>query len=103
MTANQPIKLDLASEGVEIVKADGDRSGTKGHYHIFVDKDPTPAGEAIPPKPEDNSILHTADASIEVGPLAAGEHVLWVVLGDGAHYPFDPPVRARVTVTVTPV
>lgn len=101
VTANQPIKIDLSSEGVEIAKADGDRSGKKAHYHVFVDKEPTPAGEAIPPKPEDNTILHTADPSIEVGPLAPGEHVIWVVLGDGAHFPLDPPVRARVAVTVT--
>ncbi|MDQ4096549.1 MAG: DUF4399 domain-containing protein [Actinomycetota bacterium] len=100
--ANQPIKLDLTAEGVEIAKPDGDRSGTKAHYHVFVDREPTPAGEAIPPKPEDNTILHTADPSIDVGPLAPGEHVLWVVLGDGAHFPFDPPVRDRITVTVTP-
>ena len=100
--ANQPIKVDLSAEGVEIVKADGDRSEGKGHYHVFVDREPPPVGEAIPPQPADNSIVHTADSSIEVGPLAEGEHVIWVILGDGAHYPVDPPVRARVAVTVTP-
>lgn len=101
--ANQPIKVSFKAEGVEIAGPDGDRSGRKAHYHVFVDRDPTLSGEAIPLKPDDNSILHTANASIDVGPLSPGGHVLWVMLGDGAHYALAPRVLDRLSVTVTAV
>lgn len=99
--AGQPVRVDLKSEGVQITKADGDTSFRAGHYHIFVDRDPTPPGETVPPKPEDGSIIHTAESSVDLPPLAPGEHTIWVILGNGAHVAFDPPVREKLTITVT--
>lgn len=99
--AGQPVRLELSAEGVEIVRADGDTSFQRGHYHVFVDRDPTAPGETVPPAPPDGSILHTADASVQLPPLAPGEHTIWVVLGNGAHVASAPPVQDRLTVTVT--
>jgi hypothetical protein len=96
VAAGQPVTLELATEGVEIAPA---ASGSGAHFHVFVDTDPPAAGEAIPT--DDPAIIHTAETSVSVPDLAPGPHVIWVVLGDAGHVPLDPPVMARVTVTVT--
>ncbi len=92
--------VDLASEGVEIVKADGASSKESGHYHVLVDpKVPPVAGEVIAP-PEDGKIFHTFEESVTIEGLETGEHIIWVVLGDGLHEAFDPPVMDKRTITV---
>ena len=94
-------KIDLSAEGVEIVKANGDTSGKSGHYHVLVDPaSPPMAGEVIPPAVP-NKIIHTAESSATITGLAKGEHVIWVVLGNGAHKAFDPPVMDKLKVTVS--
>jgi hypothetical protein len=98
--AGQPVVVTVAVQGVKLVKADGDTSGTTGHVHLFIDRAPTPANESIP-KPADGSIIHTADTTINVPGLAKGEHTIWVVLGNGAHDPFLPPVMDKLTFTVS--
>lgn len=96
-----PLTVQLASEGVEIRKADGDRSGESGHYHVLVDPDAPPkAGDVFATEAE-SGVRHTPDSSIEITDLAKGEHTIWVVLGDGAHTAFDPPVMDKLTVTVS--
>jgi hypothetical protein len=97
-TAGSALTLEVKVEGVELVKADGDASGRTGHLHVFIDADAPAAGQPIPKGVE--GIIHTTDTTIEIAGLAAGEHTLLVVLGDGNHVPFDPPVRDRVVVTV---
>jgi len=42
------------------------------------------------PKPDDGSIIHTAESSVEIPNLAPGEHSFLIVLGDGVHRPIDP-------------
>jgi hypothetical protein len=98
--AGQPVAVTVQVQGVKLVKADGDTSGKTGHLHLFIDRDPTPANEAIP-KPADGSIIHTADTTVQVPGLAKGEHTIWVVLGNGAHDPWKPPVMDKLTVTVS--
>jgi hypothetical protein len=44
--------------------------------------------------------VHTADAFVEIPNLAPGEHVFYVVLGDGNHVVMNPLVADKVTVTV---
>ena len=95
--AGQPVTLAVKVEGLTLVKADGDRSGRSGHLHFFVDREPTPAGQPIP---VEAGIIHTAETTVEVPNLAAGEHTIWVVAGDGAHVPLDPKVMDKLTVTV---
>ena len=97
--AGQPVVVTVQVQGVQLIKANGDTSGKTGHLHLFIDREPTPANESIP-KPADGSIIHTADTSIPVPNLAKGDHTIWVVLGNGAHEPWNPPVMDKITFTV---
>ena len=97
----EDLEISLESEGVEIVAADDERSDESGHYHILVDpKQPPEAGEVVPPA-EANKVIHTPESSATVEGLEKGEHTIWVVLGDGKHYAFDPSVMDKLTVTVS--
>jgi len=93
----ESLSIDVAVEGVTLVKADGDTSGKTGHLHAFIDKEPT-AGMAIPVG--DPAIIHSATSPIVVPGLTAGEHTIWVVVGNGNHVAFTPLVADRITVTV---
>jgi hypothetical protein len=96
--AGKPVTVEIAVEGVRLVPAaDDPGTGGTGHLHLFIDRDPPPAGESIP---KEAGIIHTAETSVEVPDLAAGEHTIWVVLGDAKHVPYDPPVLDKVVVTV---
>lgn len=94
------LTVGLKAEGVEIVKADGERSEESGHFHVLVDPEAPPEAGAVIPAPEENKIVHTTEGEASIGGLESGDHTLWVVLGDGQHYAFDPPVMDKLTVTV---
>lgn len=96
--AGQPVVVTVAAEGFTLVKADGDTSGSSGHVHLFIDRDPTAAGQPIP---KEDGIIHSAETSISIPDLAPGEHTIWVVVGNGTHVPFGPLVMDKVVVTVT--
>jgi hypothetical protein len=99
VAAGAPLPIEAKVEGATLVKADGDTSGKSGHLHVFVDKDPAQfKGQPIPTG--DPAIIHSATSPIEVTGLTAGEHTIWVVLGNGSHVAFDPPVMDKLTVTV---
>jgi len=68
--------------GFTIVAADGDTSGTTGHYHVFVDRDPVAPGAVIP---TEEGIIHSTDNPVVVDGLEPGMHRFVVVLGDGLH------------------
>lgn len=96
--AGGTVTVRMTVEGVQLVKADQDPgTGGTGHLHLFVDRDPTPAGQAIP---KEAGIIHTTDLTVQIPGLAAGEHKIVVVVGDRSHVPLDPPVRATATVTI---
>lgn len=97
VAVGQPVVVTAKVEGLSLVKADGDTSGKTGHLHVFVDRDPTAAGQPIP---VEAGIIHSAATTIEVPGLAAGTHTLWVLAGDGTHTPIEPRVLDKVTVTV---
>ncbi len=97
-TAGQPVEITVKVEGLNIVAADGDTSGATGHLHVFIDRDPTPAGQPIP---VEAGIIHTTATTITVPDLTPGAHTLWVVAGDGLHQPLNPRVADKVTVTVS--
>ena len=94
------LTVGLKWEGVEIVKADGKRSKDTGHLHVIVDPKTTPEGGDAIGAPVENKVIHTTENEVVVSGLTKGEHTLWVVLGDGQHYAFDPPVMDKLTVTV---
>jgi hypothetical protein len=100
ITAGQPVVITAQVQGVQLVEANGDTSGTTGHLHVFVDRDPTPAGQAVPKGVP--GIIHSANTTIPLSGLTPGDHTVWVVLGNGAHVPFDPPVETKLTFTVPP-
>jgi hypothetical protein len=78
----------------------GDNFQNSGHHHLLIDvNDPLDPKEPIP---QDKSHLHfgagQTEARIELPP---GKHTLQLVLGDGAHYPFNPPIVSnKITVTI---
>ena len=96
----ETLEIELASEGVEIRTADGDRSGESGHYHVLVDPESPPEPKDVIPEASENEIVHTTEDSVEIEGLAKGAHTIWVVLGDGTHTAFDPVVMDKLTVTV---
>src|ERR1700733_5416748 len=78
----------------------GDNFQNSGHHHLLID-----VNEPIDPKEpiaQDKSHLHFAagqtEARVELPP---GKHTLQLVLGDAAHYPFNPPVVSdKITVRI---
>jgi len=78
----------------------GEDFPNSGHHHLLIDvKDPLDVNEPIP---QDKNHLHfgagQTEARLELPP---GKHTLQLVLGDGKHYPFSPPlVSEKITITV---
>jgi hypothetical protein len=78
----------------------GDSFQNSGHHHLLIDvSEPIDPNEPIP---QDKSHLHfgagQTEARIELPP---GKHTLQLVLGDSAHYPFNPPlVSEKLTVRI---
>ena len=100
LAAGAPLSIDVVAEGVTIVKADGDTTGKSGHLHALVDRKPSQyMGQPLPAN--DPGVIHSATSPIVVNGLTAGEHTIWIVLGNGTHIPFDPPVMDKITVTVS--
>lgn len=95
--AGNVVALDVVAEGIDVAPPDGDTSETTGHFHVFVDRDPVPVGEAIP---AEDGIVHAADTPIEVFGLATGQHRLVVVLGDGTHTRIHDDAVAELAFTV---
>jgi Domain of unknown function (DUF4399) len=78
----------------------GDSFQNSGHHHLLIDvNEPINPSEPIP---QDKSHLHfgagQTEARIELPP---GKHTLQLVLGDAAHYPFNPPlVSDKITIRI---
>jgi hypothetical protein len=55
-----------------------------GHLHLFIDREPTPAGQVIPNEP---GIVHLGQAQTEhlLENLNPGEHVVIAALADYLH------------------
>lgn len=114
--AKQPVTVEVTVEGVTIVAAPppaapaatgsttppstapaAPAAGPTGHFAVFVDRDPTDAGMAVPTQ---RGIMKTADNPIALPDLGHGEHELWIVLVKADDTPFDPMVAAKVDVEV---
>jgi hypothetical protein len=71
------------------------------HFHYFVDLDPATVIVPGQPIPTGNPrIIHSAATTQDLGPLAPGQHTVWVVLGDVRHVPCQPLVEASVRFAV---
>jgi hypothetical protein len=94
-----PWPIAVRVDGIRIVPADGDTSGATGHLHFLIDLDLPPAG--IPIGLDAENVVHTTETTVPLTGLGAGEHHVWVVVGDGTHRPLSPYVADEVFVTVT--
>ena len=85
--------MGIAPAGVEMENT--------GHHHLYIDVDEpmTPAGEYIP---ADKKHLHFGGGLTETHlDLPPGVHTLQLVLSDGKHRAFDPPIFSKkITVRV---
>lgn len=78
----------------------GDSFSNTGHHHLLIDNnEQISPGEPIP---QDRHHLHygggETEALIELPP---GKHTLQLVMGDGMHFNFDPPLMSKkITITV---
>jgi hypothetical protein len=71
-----------------------------GHHHLLIDtKEPINPNEPIP---HDKKHLHYGGGETEaLLDLPQGKHTLQLVLGDGNHFTFNPPlISKRITITV---
>jgi Domain of unknown function (DUF4399) len=78
----------------------GTTTANTGHHHLFIDdNEPIKAGDTIP---ADKKHLHFGAGQTEARlDLPRGTHTLQLVLGDGQHRIFDPPVVSKkITITV---
>jgi hypothetical protein len=93
------VLIVLGNAGVEVVPAGVPGQG-KGHHHLFVNEDVTPAGEIIPAN--NPRIIHLGQGQGEytLEGLEAGEYRLIAVLADGIHVPIDPPLVDTVHIRV---
>ena len=103
LTLGQDLTIEVKVDGVSILAADKDEgaAGTTGHLHAFIDPAEDPAADGKP-IPKDATHIHTTETSIKVAAalLTAGEHTIWIVLGDKSHIPYGPLVADKVTFTV---
>jgi hypothetical protein len=90
-------RFGLRNMGITHARDDFPNSG---HHHLLVDMPELP--EPDEPIPQGKNHLHfgagQTEARIELPP---GKHTLQLVLGDGKHIPFSPPVVSKkITITV---
>lgn len=79
----------LRASGVIVEPALGERVEGRGHHHLFVDKDVTPPGEAIPKQVDGVIHLGTGAEEFTVKGLRAGKHRMIAVLAYGDHVPME--------------
>jgi len=59
----------------------------EGHYHLFLDVTPTPAGAPVPKGV--TGIYHVTTNDFVISGVGSGHHVLWVELGFSDHIPYQ--------------
>lgn len=96
-----PVKVVMGAKGIEIAPA-GTETPHTGHHHILIDVDPPKGDNALAPLPADDNIKHFGKAQTETTlTLAPGAHTLQLVVGDGNHVPYDPPLASeKIAITV---
>ena len=96
-----PVKVVMGVEGIEIAPAGTDKPHT-GHHHILINTDPPKGEKALAPLPAEDNIKHFGKGQTETTlALPAGNHTLQLIVGDGNHIPYDPPLASeKITITV---
>ncbi|WP_129711011.1 hypothetical protein [Haloactinopolyspora alba] len=96
-TVSSPVVVEVEVSGFSLVDLGGDTREDEGHLHAFVDEVPPDDQVWLRESP---SIVTSADATIELGELAAGEHTVTVVATYSYPVPFEPRVEDGVTFVV---
>ena len=96
---SSPVKVCLATEGVEVQPAKKGVNDGKGHHHILVDV-PLPK-DLSKPIGKDANHIHMGDGSTckEIK-LSAGKHTIRALFAKGNHVPYNPALTATVTINV---
>jgi len=99
-TVGAEVRVVLGAEGVDVVAADGQPTPGRGHHHLFIDTDPTPAGSVIPAGVPGIVHLGTGAGESTVSGLAPGEHRIVAVLAYGNHVPMEGVATDTIRVVV---
>ena len=96
-----PVKVVMGVTGVEIAPAGTEKANT-GHHHILIDTDVPKGEKALYPLPVEDNLKHFGKGQTETSlTLAPGKHTLQLLVGDGNHVPYDPPLASdKITITV---
>jgi hypothetical protein len=98
-TIKSPVVVRFGLHDMGVTHA-GDDFVNSGHHHLLIDvNEPLNPNEPIP---ADKNHLHfTAGQTETVLDLEPGKHTLQLVLGDGKHFLFNPPVVSKkIAITV---
>lgn len=95
------VKVTLKIESFKTVPAGTAVAPGEGHAHIFVDMEPTAAGQNIPTD-QPTKIIHMGAAPFDSRDveLTPGRHTLQVALADSSHKALTPAATSKVTFTV---
>ncbi len=94
-SVTSPFKVEFALTGMTVARAGANDPGT-GHHHLLIDTTLAP-GDYGKPVPATAQHMHFGAAQTETTlTLPAGQHTLQLVLGDGSHFPHNPPVMSEV-------
>ncbi len=98
-TVSNPVKVCMATEGVEVQPAKKGVNEGKGHHHIIVDM--SLPEDLSKPIGKDANHIHMGDGSTckEIK-LSAGEHTIHTLFAKGNHVPYDPALTATVKINV---
>ena len=99
MVQDGPVMVRLEVSGLTIAPAGTMEPGT-GHHHLMVDAGLPAAGLPIPTTPGVHIHMGQAQTEYELTGLAAGEHTVIAVVGDGSHIPLNPSVVDTVRFVV---
>ena len=96
---SSPVKVCMATEGVEVEPAKKGINEGKGHHHIIVDVN-LPK-DLSKPVGKDANHIHMGDGSTcKKIKLPAGKHIIRTLFAKGNHVPYDPALTSTVTITV---
>ncbi len=98
-TVGSSVLIRLEVAGLTIAPAGTMDPGT-GHHHLVVDADIPAPGSPIPSTEGTHIHMGQAQTEYEITGLAAGEHTVIAVVGDGAHMPLMPTVADTVRFVV---
>jgi hypothetical protein len=98
-TTGPDVTVRLRADGITIGPATGTREPGVAHHHLFLDRDPSGAGQVIP---SESGVVHLGkgDTTYAYAGLAPGAHRLVAVLASGDHVPVEGAVRDTVDFVV---